>query len=79
MTNTAIQSAIEAIYASLKNDNEEIDARIGELKAALPAKKEVTFDPVRLAENNRPGRRLLQTYFKKRGVIVKFAAGEENQ
>ena len=65
---------IEAIYQSLHNDNHEIDSKIAELKAALSAKglKNVAFDPEKIAQNNRNGRKTLQSYFKKRGVIVEF-------
>jgi len=33
----------------------------------------VTMDKTRLPNNSRPGRKMLQTYFKKRGVLVEFA------
>ncbi len=70
-----LNAAIEAIYEALKNDNQEIDLRIKELKEALKAagQSEVTFEPARLAQNNRQGRKLLQSYFKKRGVKVAFS------
>jgi hypothetical protein len=66
---------IDAIYESLKNDNAEIDLRIKELKTALAAEglKEAVFDPERIAQNNRQGRKTMQAYFKKRGVTVTFA------
>ncbi len=66
---------MEDIYASLENNNEDIDTHIQNLKEALKAegKKEVTVDPKRLAQNNRQGRKMMQSYFKKRGVAVEFA------
>ena len=69
-----LDSAVDAIYEALKNDNQEIDLRIKELKEALKTagQSEVTFEPTKLAQNNRQGRKLLQSYFKKRGVKVLF-------
>ena len=70
-----VSEAIEQIYASLANDNAEIDARIRDLKTALAAEgvKEAVVEPARLAQNNRQGRKMMQSYFKKRGVTVVFA------
>ncbi len=69
-----VSEALEQIYASLANDNEEIDARIRDLKTALAAEgqKEAVVEPTRLAQNNRQGRKMMQSYFKKRGVTVVF-------
>jgi cell fate (sporulation/competence/biofilm development) regulator YlbF (YheA/YmcA/DUF963 family) len=74
MSENPIESAIEAIFYSLENDNHEIDDRIKELKSALhdADEKEVVFDQSRLVQNNREGRKRMQSYFKKRGVAVKF-------
>lgn len=71
-----VEQAIEAVYTSLQNDNEEINQCISDLKAALAAEghKEAVFDPARIAHNNREGRKRMQSYFKKRGVIVAFKA-----
>lgn len=71
-----IAEALEQIYASLEQDNLEIDARIEALKAALKAENatEAVIDPQRLAQNNRHGRKLLVAYFRQRGVKVSFAA-----
>lgn len=70
-----LSQALENIYASLHNDNEDIDAHIDALKASLAAegKKEAVFNPARLAQSNRQGRKVMQAYFKKRGVAVSFA------
>ena len=70
-----VSEALEQIYASLANDNTEIDARIRDLKAALAAEglKEAVVEPARLAQNNRQGRKMMQSYFKKRGVAVVFS------
>ncbi len=73
-----LDQAIEAIYESIHNDNEDIDNRIKALKSALEGegKKEAVFKADRLAMNNRQGRKMMQTYFKKRGVAVVFDKGE---
>ncbi len=74
MTESAAE-AIEAIYASLKDDNRDLDLKIAALKAALAHEglKEAVFDPKKLAQNNRQGRKLMQSYFRKKGVTVTFA------
>ena len=71
-----VADALERIYESLANDNAEIDACIKDLKAALAEEglKEAVVEPSRLAQNNRQGRKLMQSYFKKKGVTVTFAA-----
>ncbi len=68
-------TAKEAIYTSLANGNEEIDLHIKNLKAAMKEEglSEAAFDPERLSQNNRSGRKMMQSYFKKRGVKVVFA------
>lgn len=72
----AVKTALEAVHAALNDNNQGLDARIAELKAALAqaGQKTVTMDQTRLPQNNRQGRKMLQTYFKKRGVIVEYAA-----
>lgn len=79
MTALTVAQALEAVYESLKQDNLDIDQHIDDLKAALAAegKKEVAVEPARLAQNNRQGRKMMQSYFKKRGVTVTFA-GEKD-
>ncbi|KEA06934.1 hypothetical protein MOV66_32580 [Agrobacterium sp. SHOUNA12C] len=71
-----VADAINRIYESLQADNADIDLYITNLKAALTRAglKEAVFDPARLAHNNRSGRKLLQAYFRQRGVTVKFNA-----
>ena len=75
MTDAELNQALENIYASLKNENEDIDARIIALKIILHARKEksVEVDPSKLAQPNRQGRKMMQSYFKKRGVTITFA------
>lgn len=75
MTARPVADILEDIYASLRNDNQDIDALIADLKTSLAAdgKKEVAVDAGRLAQNNRQGRKVMQAYFKKRGVAVVFS------
>lgn len=73
MSSLPLSQAIENIYTSLNNDNEDIDLHIKALKASLGDQKTVSIDPNRLVYNNRQGRKMMQSYFKKRGVIVEFA------
>ena len=70
-----VAEALENIYASLADDNAEIDTHIKALKAALVAEglKEAVVQPTRLAQNNRAGRKTMQAYFRKRGVTVTFS------
>ena len=70
----AITQALEDIYTALHANNDGLDARIAALKAALETEgaREVVVDASRLPNNSRPGRRMMQTYFKKRGVVVVF-------
>ena len=74
MNDITVSDAIEAIYASLKNDNEELDAHIAALKGAMAREgvKEATFETRRLVQPNRQGRKLMQSYFRKKGVAVGF-------
>lgn len=76
MTALTLEQATENIYTSLHNNNEDIDAHIAALKAALAAMggKEAVFDPARLAQSNRQGRKMMESYFKKRGVAISFKA-----
>jgi hypothetical protein len=71
-----VAEATDSIYASLQSDNADIDTHIATLKAALTREglKEAVFDPTRLAQNNRSGRKLMQAYFRQRGVRVTFSA-----
>ncbi|MDX8518886.1 hypothetical protein [Mesorhizobium dulcispinae] len=75
MKELTVAEATENIYASLRADNADIDAHIATLKAALTreGKKQAVFDPARLAQNNRSGRKLMQAYFRQRGVSVSFS------
>ncbi|CDX22926.1 conserved hypothetical protein [Mesorhizobium plurifarium] len=70
-----VAEATENIYASLRADNADLDAHIATLKAALAreGKKQAVFDPAKLAQNNRAGRKLMQAYFRQRGISVSFS------
>ena len=70
-----VAEATDRIYESLQADNVDIDLHIAALKAALEraSLKEAVFDPAKLVQNNRSGRKLMQAYFRQRGVMVKFA------
>lgn len=75
MSQPTVADAIERVYASLQADNADIDLHIATLKAALAQEgvKEAVFDPARIPHGNRSGRKLMQAYFRQRGVTVKFA------
>lgn len=70
-----IDQAKQAVYDSMIADNIDIDLHIANLKTALSeaGEKKAVFEPEKLAQNNRAGRKMMQAYFKKRGVIVEFA------
>ncbi len=72
---SSTEQAIEAIYSSMQNENEDIDVRIKDLKIALKdaGAKEAIFQTDRLVQGNREGRKRMQSYFKKRGVKVTFS------
>lgn len=79
MSDITVSAAIDAIYASIKNNNEDIDLHIAALKAAMAREgaKEAVFETSKLAQPNRQGRKLMQAYFKKKGVAVAFAGSAE--
>lgn len=75
MTTLTVEEALANIYLSLENDNDDLDNHILQLKAALPdGENAVTVDPAKIPHNNRQGRKVMQSYFRKRGVIVNFLA-----
>ena len=69
------------IYAAIAADNEGLDDAIKALKEELKSQgvKEAVFEPARLVQNNRQGRQMMKSYFKKRGVIVKFDKSEGDE
>lgn len=75
MSAPTVAEATDTIYASLQADNADIDTHIAALKQAMAREgvKEAVFDPAKLAQNNRAGRKTMQAYFRQRGVKVKFS------
>lgn len=69
-----LDDIIEDIYGELSRDNEALDPLILEAKKALgeAGLTELLMKNDRLAQNNRQGRKLLQAYFRQRGVKVAF-------
>ncbi|NLR99126.1 hypothetical protein HGP17_20085 [Rhizobium sp. P38BS-XIX] len=76
MSEPTVAEATDRIYESLRADNADIDLHIATLKAALARAglKEAFFDPAKLVHGNRSGRKLMQAYFRQRGVTVTFTA-----
>ena len=76
MSDLTLAQAIDNIYASIKADNEDLVNHIAALKAAMAREgaKEAVFEPGKLAQSNRQGRKLMQAYFRKKGVAVSFSA-----
>ncbi|MBJ3785472.1 hypothetical protein [Devosia sediminis] len=74
MSDISYSDAIEAIYTSIRNDNEDLDTHIAALKGAMAREgvKEASFETVKLAQGNRQGRKLMQAYFRKKGIVVSF-------
>lgn len=75
MSEPTVAEAIDAIYTSIRNDNADLDLHIAALKAAMGREglKEATFETAKLAQPNRSGRKLMQAYFRKKGVAIGFA------
>ncbi|HWA17983.1 MAG TPA: hypothetical protein VG757_03220 [Devosia sp.] len=78
MSDLTLAEATQNIYDALRQDNKDLDLHIAALKAVMARDglKEAVFEPARLAQNNRSGRKLMQAYFRKKGVAVVFAAGD---
>lgn len=76
MTDLTLTEALDNIYTSLTDNNNELDGHIAALKQVLAREglSEAVFKPAKLAQNNRQGRKIMQAYFKKRGVAVSFAS-----
>jgi hypothetical protein len=76
MSDLTLAQAIDNIYTSIKSNNEDLDTHIAALKAAMAREgaKEAVFEPAKLAQSNRQGRKIMQAYFKKKGVTVAFSA-----
>ena len=76
MSDLTLTEAVDNIYASIKNNNDELDSHIAALKGAMAREgaTEAVFEPAKLAQSNRQGRKIMQAYFKKKGVTVSFTA-----
>ena len=76
MSDLTLAQATDNIYTAIKNNNEDLDLHIAALKAAMAREgaKEAVFEPAKLAQSNRQGRKIMQAYFKKKGVAVAFTA-----
>ena len=74
MSDITLSEATDAIYASLKADNKDLLVHIAALKAAMARDgvKEAIFDPTKLAQNNRQGRKLMQAFFRQKGIKIEF-------
>jgi hypothetical protein len=75
VTEATVSDATDRIYESLNADNADIDLHTLTLKSALARAglQEAVFDPTRLTQNNRSGRKRMQAYFRQRGVTVTFS------
>lgn len=75
MSEPSVSQCIDEICASVREDNKDLDQHIAALKAALAREglKEAVFDPAKIAQNNRQGRKFMQAYFRQRGVTVSFS------
>lgn len=76
MSDLTLDQAIDNIYASIRADNAELEEHIKALKAVMARDgvKEAVFEPGKLAQNNRQGRKLMQAYFRQKGVKIGFAS-----
>ena len=74
MSEITLSEAIDNIYASIREDNKDLLEHIAALKAAMAREgaKEAIFDPAKLAQNNRQGRKLMQAFFRQKGVKIDF-------
>ncbi|SOE12110.1 hypothetical protein SAMN05877838_0868 [Hoeflea halophila] len=75
MSDLSLDQAIDNIYQSIRNDNEDLDSHIAALKAAMAREgvREAVFEPGKLAQSNRQGRKIMQSYFRQKGVKVSFS------
>jgi hypothetical protein len=75
LSDITVSAAIEAIYTSIRNDNEDLDLHVAALKGAMAKEgvKEAVFETSKLAQPNRQGRKLMQAYFRKKGIDISFS------
>ena len=74
MSDITLTEAIDNIYASLREDNKDLLTHMTALKAAMAREgvQEAIFDPAKLAQNNRQGRKLMQSFFRQKGIKIDF-------
>lgn len=74
MSDITLTEAIDNIYASLREDNKDLLIHMTALKAAMAREgvQEAIFDPAKLAQNNRQGRKLMQSFFRQKGIKIDF-------
>jgi hypothetical protein len=74
VSDLTLTEAIDNIYTSLRENNADIDVHIAALKAAMAKEgaKEAVFNPAKLAQNNRQGRKLMQAFFRQKGIKIDF-------
>jgi hypothetical protein len=79
MAKSKFETAMEAVYVSLEADNAGLEDQIRALRDVMreAGEKVAMFDTTRLPNNTRQGRKMMQTYFKKRGVVVEFDKTKE--
>jgi hypothetical protein len=74
VSDITLNEAIDNIYASLREDNKDLLVHMTALKAAMAREgaKEAIFEPAKLAQNNRQGRKLMQAFFRQKGIKIDF-------
>lgn len=79
MAKSKFETAMEDVYTALNADNDGLEDQIRALRDVMRegGEKIATFDTSRLPNNTRQGRKMMQTYFKKRGVVVEFDKTKE--
>lgn len=79
MAKSKFETAMEDVYTALAADNEGLEDQLKILRDVMRegGEKVAIFDTSRLPNNTRQGRKMMQTYFKKRGVPVEFDKTKE--
>jgi hypothetical protein len=74
VSDLTLAEATANIYTSLRADNADLDLHVAALKAAMAREgaTEAVFEVSKLAQPNRQGRKLLQAYFRKKGIAVRL-------
>jgi hypothetical protein len=74
LSDLTLAEATANIYTSLREDNADLELHVAALKAAMAREgaAEAVFEVSKLAQPNRQGRKLLQAYFRKKGIAVRL-------